>query len=123
MTHGQCLCGACTFETDATPQGPSMCHCAQCRAQSGGIWSSAYVPRKALKISGPVKWFASSPQARRGFCSECGSFLFWEALSEDTTSFSLGSIKNPTGVTLEKHIFTGSKGDYYNIADGLPQKE
>ena len=119
MTQGSCLCGACTYKTSATPKGPSMCHCSQCRAQSGG----AYVPRSELIISGPVKWFASSPSARRGFCPECGSFLFWEAHDEDTTSFSLGSLSKPTGVTLEKHIFTADKGDYYTIADGLPQKD
>ncbi|KAA0917735.1 GFA family protein [Aquicoccus porphyridii] len=123
MIKGHCLCGACTFETDAAPRGPSMCHCGQCRRQSGGIWSSAYVARAALRISGPVKWFASSENARRGFCPECGSFLFWEALDEDTCSFALGAISNPTGLRLEKHIFTGDKGDYYDIADGLPQKE
>lgn len=122
MTEGSCLCGACRFETTAQPQGASMCHCSQCRAQSGGIWSSAFVPRAALNISGPVKWFASSEKARRGFCPECGSFLFWDALEEDTISFSLGSIANPTGLTLEKHIFTADKGDYYEIADGLPQR-
>ena len=100
-----------------------MCHCSQCRAQSGGVWSSAYVKRTDLHITGPVKWFASSSNARRGFCPECGSFLFWEELDEDNTSFSLGSINNPTGIKLEKHIFTASKGDYYDIADNLPQKE
>ncbi|MBU2981114.1 GFA family protein [Lentibacter algarum] len=123
MTSGTCLCGACRFETSAPPLGPSMCHCALCRAQSGGVWSSAYVARADLHISGPVKWFASSANARRGFCPDCGSFLFWEALDETTTSFSLGSIKNPTGIKLEKHIFTANKGDYYDITDGLPQKE
>ena len=37
-------------------------------------------------------------------------------------SFALGAIDGPTGLTLEKHIFTDTKGDYYQIADGLPQK-
>ncbi len=123
MITGNCLCGACRFETDAPPRGPSMCHCSQCRRQSGGIWSSAHVERSALRITGPVKWFASSATARRGFCPACGSFLFWEDTGEDTCSFALGTISNPTGLSLEKHIFTADKGDYYDIADGLPQKE
>lgn len=123
MISGHCLCGACRFETSAEPQGASMCHCSQCRRQSGGIWSSAYVARDSLKISGPVIWFASSDHARRGFCPDCGSFLFWEDPSEDTCSFSLGSLDTPTGLKLEKHIFTASKGDYYDILDGIPQKE
>lgn len=36
-------------------------------------------------------------------------------------SFALGAIDGPTGITSEKHIFTASKGDYYDINDGLPQ--
>jgi hypothetical protein len=37
-------------------------------------------------------------------------------------SFALGAIDDATGLNLEKHIFTADKGDYYDIADGLPQK-
>lgn len=122
MVRGTCLCGDITFETDAAPQGVSMCHCGQCRKQSGGIWSSAFVPVEELVISGPVNWYASSGTAKRGSCAKCGSFLFWKANDEDTISFSLGAIDGPTGLTLEKHIFVADKGDYYQIADGLPQK-
>ena len=121
MIEGSCLCGAVQFRTEAEPKGASMCHCGQCRKQSGGIWSSAFVPRAALTITGPVRWYASSPQARRGFCPSCGSFLFRESLEEDTTSFALGAVDGPTGLRLEKHIFTADKGDYYDIADGVPQ--
>ncbi|OIQ28457.1 MAG: aldehyde-activating protein [Alphaproteobacteria bacterium MedPE-SWcel] len=123
MIKGQCLCGNIQFETEATPKGVSMCHCGQCRRQSGGIWSSAYVHNEDLIIRGEVRWFASSAQARRGFCGDCGSFLFWKALDEDTTSFALGAVSNPTGLVLEKHIFVADKGDYYDIADGVPQKD
>ena len=123
MIKGACLCGDITFETTKEPQGTSMCHCGLCRRQSGGIWSSAYVKNTDLKISGDVNWYASSRVAKRGSCARCGSFLFWKANDEDTISFSLGSISGSTGLTLEKHIFTADKGDYYVIADGLPQLE
>ena len=121
MTRGQCRCGAITFQTNATPQGPSVCHCGQCRRQSGHLWASAYVPKAALTITGPVRWYDSSDTAQRGFCPTCGSFLFWHAHAEDTMSFALGALDAPTGLRLEKHIFTADKGDYYDIADGVPQ--
>jgi hypothetical protein len=123
MLKGSCLCGDITFETAAAPQGASMCHCSQCRKQSGGIWSSAYVKDSDLAISGPVSWYQASPQASRGSCPRCGSFLFWKAHDEDTTSFALGAGDGATGLKIEKHIFTASKGDFYDIADGLPQKD
>ncbi|KUF12719.1 GFA family protein [Pseudoponticoccus marisrubri] len=120
---GQCLCGAVRFRTGATPTGASVCHCAMCRRQSGHLWASAQVPKPALEITGPVRWHDSSEAAQRGFCPTCGSFLFWHARAEDMISISLGALDAPTGITLEKHIFTADKGDYYTISDSLPQKE
>ena len=119
--RGSCLCGVVTFEVSSAPRNASACHCGQCRRQSGHVWSSAQVNAGGLTVSGPVEWYKSSPKAKRGFCSGCGSFLFWKADDEDAISFSLGSIDGPTGLTLGKHIFTAVKGDYYDISDGVPQ--
>ena len=118
---GSCLCGSITFDVTAQPEGYAVCHCTQCRKQSGHVWASAHVPDDALKLSGPVHWYQSSDKARRGFCPTCGAFLFWKHSDDDHISFSLGSLDGPTGVALAKHIFTAEKGDYYDITDGLPQ--
>ncbi len=123
MLKGSCNCGAVRYQVTGPAQGPSLCHCGQCRKQSGHVWSSAYVPDTALTITQDqgLKWYASSDAAKRGFCGICGSFLFWKMNSEDSTSFSLGSIDGPTGTTVEKHIFVADKGDYYVISDDLSQ--
>jgi len=123
MIKGSCLCGDIHFETGAEPQGASMCHCSQCRKQSGGIWSSAYVADSDLTITGPVSWYAASDLAKRGSCPRCGSYLFWKADDEDTTSFALGAVDGSTGLKITKHIFVASKGDYYDIADTVPQQD
>ncbi|WP_299348643.1 GFA family protein [uncultured Shimia sp.] len=123
MLNGSCLCGDVKFSVQGAPQGPSFCHCGQCRKQSGGVWSSAFVPETDLTISGDVIWFEASDVAKRGSCTRCGAFLFWKAHAEDTISFALGAIDGPTGMKLEKHIFVSDKGDYYDIADGVPQKD
>jgi len=100
-----------------------MCHCGQCRRQSGGVWSSSNVKETDLTITGDVRWFAATDKARRGFCPTCGSFLFWQGTGEDTIAFALGAVDNPTGITLEKHIFVADKGDYYDIAHDAPQHD
>jgi len=125
MQKGSCNCGAVQYEVTGAPQGSSVCHCGQCRKQSGHVWASAHVPDAALAITQDqgLKWYASSDVAKRGFCGTCGTFLFWKMTAEDTTSFSLGSLDGPTGITLEKHIFVAGKGDYYVISDGLPQHQ
>jgi hypothetical protein len=83
------------------------------------------LPKSAVSITGSesLTWFQSSEKVRRGFCSKCGSWLFWEPVFRDWTSVALGSIDGETGLQLERHIFVASKGDYYSIADGLPQNE
>ncbi|MDP8915942.1 MAG: GFA family protein, partial [Pseudomonadota bacterium] len=80
MPEGSCLCGAVAFEVAGELHAPDACHCRQCRKQSGHFWASTDVPRAALTVHGAdkVTWFQSSERVRRGFCSVCGSFLFWD---------------------------------------------
>ena len=123
MIKGSCCCGDVTFVVTGQPKGMSVCHCTQCRKMSGYAWSSAQVLEAELTIDGPVTWFEASDTASRGICPRCGSFLFWKARDEDTISFALGAVDGPTGLHLTKHIFVADKGDYYDIADGLPQRD
>lgn len=125
ITHkGSCLCGAVRVEVKGELVPPDACHCSQCRRQSGHYWASTNVARHALTIRGEenVTWFQSSQKVRRGFCATCGSVLFWDPPHKDWTSVAMGAFDAPTGTQLEMHIFTADKGDYYEIADGLPQK-
>lgn len=121
--QGSCLCGNIEFSVAGDVRGASGCHCGQCRKQSGHFWASAVADRDAVAITGDVTWYAASDIARRGFCARCGSFLFWDENGSDDLSFSLGALDGATGLKLGKHIFVADKGDYYEIADGLPQKE
>lgn len=125
MLKGSCHCGAVTFELKAVPTSPTACHCVQCRKQSGHYFASANVPKEAVALRGAecLTWYRSSDKVRRGFCSRCGSWLFWEPVSRDWTSVALGAIDGPTGLALERHIFVAEKGDYYALSDGLPQNE
>ena len=126
MTHkGSCLCGAVSFSVEGELKPGDACHCVQCRRQSGHYWASTNVPRDRLTLAGmdKVSWFQSSEKIRRGFCSICGSALFWDPPHLDWTSIALGAFDTPTGTHLEMHIFVSQKGDYYEIADGLPQND
>lgn len=119
---GACLCGAVSYRVRGKARGVSVCHCGQCRRQSGHLWSSAFAPAEDIEVTGEVRWYEASPTAKRGFCPVCGAFLFWKAHDEGTMSFSMGSLEKPTGLRLEKHIFTEDKGDYYDLPeDGLPR--
>lgn len=124
---GRCLCGAVSFEAAGDLTGATACHCSQCRKWSGHFWASVNAPFAGLKITGEDKlaWYESSSYARRGFCSVCGSSLFWHADRHETyrerIAIAAGALDAPTGVETDRHIFCADKGDYYKIADGAPQ--
>jgi hypothetical protein len=123
MHTGSCLCRAVTFRVDADLLPPDACHCVQCRKTSGHFWASTDVKRSDLEIDGSenLSWFQSSVGVRRGFCSRCGSSLFWDPTGKDVVAVAMGAFDGPTNTRLAMHIFVADKGDYYEIADGLPQ--
>jgi len=125
LHKGSCLCGAVTFEV-AGPLPPSdACHCRQCRKQSGQFFVSTDVPRSSLTVYGGenVAWFRSSERVRRGFCSRCGSSLFWDPNDRDYIGVAMDAFDAPTHTHIHIHVYVGQKGDYYEITDGLPQKQ
>lgn len=124
MHKGSCLCGAVKFEVSEELQPPVASHCTQCRKHTGHYEVSADISRASLTIFGSdkVTWFhTSGKNVRRGFCSICGSSLFWDPIGKDWTAVSMGAFDTPTNTKLKMHVHVASKGDYYELNDGLPQ--
>ena len=72
-----------------------------------------------------VGWYCSSDKVDRGFCSNCGSTLFWKPNMDgyEWISVAMGVFDEPTGTRLSKHTFVGEKGDYYSLEDELPKSD
>ena len=94
MKKGSCLCGGVSFVVTGDLGAPDACHCVQCRKQSGHFFASTNVPRKALVITGEesVSWYQSSAKVRRGFCSVCGSSLFWDPPAMDWIAIAFTAV-------------------------------
>jgi len=122
---GSCLCGGVRYEVHGDLTEVGACHCSQCAKTSGNYVASTNCANGDLKLttSESLRWYRSSEQAERGFCSHCGGNLFWRAFDADETSIMAGTIDPPTRLRLTRHIYTGSKSDYYIIADGAEQHE
>ena len=125
MHNGSCLCGAVTFEVEGDLPPPDACHCGMCRKVSGHFWASTDLPESSLRLHGAdkVTWFRSSEKVKRGFCSICGSALFWNPIFKDSIAVAMGAFNTATNTHLEKHIFVADKGDYYDITGDVPQHE
>ena len=121
---GGCLCGAVHYELTRPLRDVVVCHCAMCRKTHGHIGAYTSAPKAALRLteSHGLKWYRSSPQIRRGFCSECGASLFWESEDRENISVAAGSLDPPTGLKTALQIYVASAGDYYNVAADIPQR-
>ncbi len=120
---GSCNCGRVSYQVTGPMREIVACHCGQCRKQSGLYYAATNAADSDLVVndSGSLKWYAASDFAKRGFCGECGSALFWKANDSVQTSIIAGSLDAGSGLKIERHIFCADKGDFYEIADGLPQ--
>ena len=122
MKTGGCHCGAVRYTVAGELRDVVYCHCTQCRKQTGHFVAATRCEDKDLLIEGAEKltWYDASPDARRGFCSACGSLLFWKSQGSERTSIMAGSFDMPSGLKASHHIFAADKGDYYELSDGLP---
>jgi hypothetical protein len=80
---GSCFCGAIGFAATLPSKWCAHCHCSMCR-KSHGAGYVTWVGFDSGQVSitrgeDHLKWFDSSPGAQRGFCSNCGSSLFFRS--------------------------------------------
>jgi hypothetical protein len=117
-----CLCGAARF-TLPRPAGPVVaCHCSQCRRLSGHFSASFDADEAAVSwlSRDTLREYRTPGGGVRGFCGTCGASL-WFRDAAGGFSVEAGAVDGATGLDQSEHIFTADKGDYYRLADGLPQ--
>ena len=122
---GSCLCGDVRYRISGPMRQVVGCHCGQCRKQTGHYMAATGVRMKYFELieDRGLTWYRASDQARRGFCSRCGSTLFWQLGEADSISITAGSLDGYSGLSIAGHIFVADKGDYYQLDDDLPQHD
>ncbi|OEY68024.1 GFA family protein [Marinobacter sp. X15-166B] len=126
MYTGQCLCGEVRFRYDG-PLGPLiLCHCSQCRRAHGSAFSAS-TPVQALRFqytagADRVQEYESRPGKYRGFCGRCGSQLYsrFDAIA-GILRLRVGVLNEPLGKVPFAHEYVGSKADWFEITDDVPQ--
>ena len=115
--YGRCLCGAVTFKIKGELRQVLVCHCSQCRRSSGHQWAATAAPVEAIEIDcqNTLSWYRSSSKAKRGFCSRCGSSLFWQLDGSTSLSIAAGSLDLPTGLSRQEHFYFENASDYYSV--------
>ena len=121
---GQCLCGAVRFHGELQEgRGVGLCHCGQCRRwASGPFMAIRFAGGVILDQDASLKWYRSSEHGERGFCSECGSSLFWREPGGGTdVAISISTLDDGHGIEIMEHIWVDDKPDWYEFADDTPR--
>ena len=106
-----------------------ICHCEECRRWHGHVSASTAARREDVVLveQRGLRWIdspRSDAGARRGFCAECGSSLFWDPPGRPTISIAAGTLDGATGLHVAAHWYVSQAGDYYELADdGLPHHQ
>ena len=113
---GGCLCGGVRYRISGEVRDVVNCFCAQCRKTTGHHFAATRCRRDQLELveSETLGWYRSSGKARRGFCSRCGSSLFWEPDDLDTISVTAGTLDAPTGLKTVRNIYLEDMSDYHD---------
>lgn len=109
-----CICGAVKIEIDNPDPNFTVCHCYMCRTWGGG-------PLFALKCGSEVvfsghekiKQYTSSPWAKRGFCGECGTHLFYKLIDTQEYNIPLGLLPRLPGLKMSIQYFSDMRPNYY----------
>lgn len=120
---GGCLCGCVEYEVQGPLRDLVSCYCDQCRKSSGNFVSATAVSESRLSIlrGDGLAWYGNK-LAKRGFCRECGSSLFWLPQPADgLVRIMAGSLQRDTGLRVAAHIFIDQRSDYQELSGDAPR--
>jgi len=121
--EGGCLCGGVRFRAGGACRPVLVCHCRQCARWSGYLIAATAVPTGSFALlagADQLRWYRSSGTAERAFCATCGSSLFWRPHDHGYMAIMAGVFDQPSGLTLDSHVFVKDCADYDRVVDALP---
>ena len=107
---GSCLCKSISFEIYNECRYSILCHCSMCQKSNAEFSNYTKVQKENFNFTTKknLKWFYSSKNFKRGFCSNCGSSLFFQSQhSNSEIAVSTGSLN--TRVPVKGHIYYKDK--------------
>lgn len=126
--EGGCNCGAIRYKVAGAPIVVAICHCGNCRRQSGSAFSVNIVVRTdSLSLTGKLMTYedtdtASKLPVSRQFCGGCGSPIL--SRSEATPKLAIvkaGTADDPHQFVPTIHVWTTSALPWVDIPAGVTQ--
>lgn len=126
--EGGCNCGAVRYRLSADPITVAVCHCANCRRQSGSAFSvNVIVAEGAMTLTGDLATYEDSDTESgqpvlRQFCATCGSPIrSITAASPQIAIVKAGTADEPGRFEPAIHVWTSTALPWVEIPTNLPQ--
>lgn len=125
--EGGCNCGAVRYVLTQEPQAVAVCHCRNCRKQSGSAFSvNLVVPESAMQVTGELASYddldtGSGKPVHRQYCPHCGSPI--RSLMESSpgvAAVKAGTLDDPGRFKPGLHVWTASALPWVEIPADLP---
>jgi hypothetical protein len=127
MLEGGCHCEAIRYWVRGEPKHAALCHCTDCRRQSGApmvAWTLFGNDDFAV-TKGEAKIYASSEHGRRHFCADCGTGLFYtnEVIFPGMTDVQSATLDDPDALPVQAQIQTAERIGWMEHLGSLPAFE
>ena len=127
--NGRCLCGDVEFTAQLPSKWVAHCHCTMCQRSGGSAFVTwVGLDEEKCRILDPqsrLRWYQSSDLGERGFCSRCGSTLFFRSARwAGELHVTLANFLGPVDRAPQAHVFWDTRVDWVQLDehDGLPRK-
>lgn len=124
---GTCLCGGIRFTARFPSNWVAHCHCTRCQRAHGAAfvtWVSVAAKEATIDDTGAVlRWHGSPPGGERGFCSRCGSPMFFRSGRwPGELHIARALFTEPVDREPQVHAFYDTHVDWVHLADDLPRE-
>ena len=127
MLLGGCHCGAVRFRFARQETYATLCHCTDCRRQSGAPFLAwTMIDAATLSVEGEPRVYASSAGGRRSFCGQCGTGLFFTNPALEGLGMiqvRIAALDEPQAVRPGAHVQVADRIDWVEGIHRLPAYE
>jgi len=127
--QGACACGHINYRLTARPMFVHCCHCRDCQRQTGTAFViNALIEADCIQVRNeldPVAVPTDSGKPHRIFrCPQCQIALWSEYGGLEKLRFvRVGTLREPSAVSPDVHIYTRSKLPWVNLPPDVPAFE
>jgi hypothetical protein len=115
--EGKCMCGAVKFSATAKKPSVVACHCDMCKRWSAGPFMALNCQTVTFESQENIGRIRSSDWAERGFCTKCGSNLFYHIVESSDYQIAAGLLDDQSKLRMSLQVFTDSKPEFYEFAN------